>query len=393
MSKVLFLNPYYYPGFRSGGPQRTVMNIADAFGDTNDIYILTQNRDMGCSESYDVETHKWIRVGKANVMYLPPKEYNIRFIKKYSRDFEKIYSCGFFCRCTINALLLHKFNPTQKLYVAPMGVFSEAAIASKALKKYLFLFAFKHCGMFKNVVWSFTSEMELAEAKKVMGDAVKDYIIAEDLPREVDFTVQFRKKVEQEKHRHEPLKLIFLSRISPKKNLEFCAEVLNQVKGTEVCFDVYGMAENLEYWDKCRRKLEHLPSNVHYCYCGEVNASDVIQIFSKYDVFLFPTKGENFGHVIYEALAAGCVPIISDQTPWQDLEENECGVVVSIGNAEGFSTAIQKFSAYKSLGKLSELAENAIQYARDKRERAIQDSGYLRLFCNGNELRDGKYGN
>ena len=58
MAKVLFLNPCYYPGFRSGGPQRTVMNIADAFGDKKDIYILTLNRDMGCAESYDVETHR-----------------------------------------------------------------------------------------------------------------------------------------------------------------------------------------------------------------------------------------------------------------------------------------------------------------------------------------------
>ena len=129
MSKVLFLNPCYYPGFRSGGPQRTVMNIADAFGDKNDIYVLTQNCDMGCPDSYDVETHKWIRVWNANVMYLPPKDYNIKSIKKYSADFGTVYSCGLFCGCTINAILLHKFNKTQKLYVAPMGVFSSKRLS------------------------------------------------------------------------------------------------------------------------------------------------------------------------------------------------------------------------------------------------------------------------
>ena len=51
----------------------------------------------------------------------------------------------------------------------------------------------------------------------------------------------------------------------------------------------------------------------------------VIETFSKYDVFLFPTKGENYGHVIFEALAGGCIPIISDQTPWNDIEQAGCG--------------------------------------------------------------------
>lgn len=376
MSKVLFLNPYYYPGFRSGGPQQTVMNIADAFGDTKDIYILTQNRDMGCSESYGVETHKWLRVGKANVMYLPPREYNIRSIRKYSKDFKTIYACGLFSGCTINALLLHKFNPAQKLYVAPMGVFSDAAIASKALKKRSFLFVFKLCGFFRNIVWSFTSERELSDAKKVVGDAVKDYIIAEDLPRWVDFDAQERRKAS----RDEPLKMVFISRVSPQKNLEFCAEVLKEIKDTEVCFDVYGTVEDKNYWDKCNRLLNSLPDNIQYRYCGEVTPENVVGTFSKYDVFLFPTKGENYGHVIYEALAAGCIPIISDQTPWQDLAEHECGVAVSLENTGGFSKAIQELSADKALGKLPKLAQNAIQYARKKRERAIQESGYLQVF-------------
>ena len=60
------------------------------------------------------------------------------------------------------------------------------------------------------------------------------------------------------------------------------------------------------------------------------------EIFSEYDVFLFPTMAENYGHVIFEAMAGGCVPIISDRTPWNNekargalsyvklTESNEC---------------------------------------------------------------------
>ena len=380
MSKILFLNPYYYPGFRSGGPQRTVMNIADAFGDKNDIYILTQNCDMGCTDSYDVETHKWIRVGNANVMYLPLKDYNIKSIKKYSADFDTIYSCGLFSGCTINAILLHRFKRSQKLYVAPMGVFSKAAISSKALKKRAFLFIFKHLGLFKNIVWSFTSELEREDAKAALGNTIKEYIIAEDLPRKVDFDAQIARIQNYKDQENDVLKLVFLSRVSPKKNLEYCAQILNKITDKEIVFDVYGTTENEEYWNKCRRLLESLPKNIHYRYCGEVNSEKVIDVFSNYDAFFFPTKGENYGHVIYEALAAGCVPIISDRTPWLDLKENGCGYVLPLENQEVFVKTIRDLAEHKATGGLEEMKIKAVEYARDKYKKSIAGSGYLNIF-------------
>ncbi len=380
MSKVLFLNPYYYPGFRSGGPQRTVMNIVDAFGDKNDIYILTQNRDMGSADSYDIETHKWIRVGNANVMYLPPKDYNIKSIKKYSADFGTVYACGLFCGCTINAILLHKFNKSQRFYVAPMGIFSKAAISSKSLKKRAFLFVFKYLGLFKNIVWSFTSELEHEEAKAALGNTIKEYIIAEDLPRKVDFDVQIAKIQTCEAKKNEVLKLVFLSRVSPKKNLEYCAQILNCITDKEIIFDVYGTAENEEYWGKCRNLLENLPKNIHYRYCGEVNSEKVIDVLSNYDAFFFPTKGENYGHVIYEALAAGCVPVISDRTPWLDLEENGCGYALPLEEQDAFIKTVKGLAEIKAAGRFDEMRIKTVKYARDKYYLSTSSSGYINLF-------------
>ena len=37
------------------------------------------------------------------------------------------------------------------------------------------------------------------------------------------------------------------------------------------------------------------------------------------DLFFLPTRGENFGHVIAEALSVGTPVLISDQTPWRKL--------------------------------------------------------------------------
>lgn len=380
MSRILIINPHYYPGFRSGGPQRTVMNIVDAFGDKYDIYILTQNRDMGCSNCYDIETHKWVRVGNANVMYIPSKDYNIKKIRKYSANFSTVYSCGLFCRSTINTIIIHKFIKFKKFYIAPMGVFSNSAIASKALKKRIFLNTFKYLGLFRNIIWSFTSELELEEAKEVLGNTIKHYIIAEDLPRKVDFDTQLKKLNRYIKQEHNILKLVFLSRVSPKKNLEFCAQILSSITECEIVFDVYGTVENVEYWDKCRKLLENLPKNIRYRYCGEVNSEKVIDVLSDYDVFFFPTKGENFGHVIYEALAAGCVPIISDRTPWLDLKENGCGYDFSLENQNDFIKSIKALARIKANGDLRDMKIKAVKYAHNKYKESTTKSGYLKIF-------------
>jgi glycosyltransferase involved in cell wall biosynthesis len=45
----------------------------------------------------------------------------------------------------------------------------------------------------------------------------------------------------------------------------------------------------------------------------------------EYHFFILPTLGENFGHVFIEALAAGCPLIISDRTPWLNLEKQRIG--------------------------------------------------------------------
>ena len=88
---------------------------------------------------------------------------------------------------------------------------------------------------------------------------------------------------------------------------------------------------------------------------------EVLDVFSKNDIFLFPTKGENFGHVIYEALSVGCIPIISDQTPWQNLEEKKCGFVCKLSEIESFRRAIMK--SKKNADDFNQLKKNAVSYA------------------------------
>ena len=55
-----------------------------------------------------------------------------------------------------------------------------------------------------------------------------------------------------------------------------------------------------------------------------------------------PTLGENFGHVILEALCGGTPVLLSNQTPWLHLEEKGIGWDVPLDDAEGFKKNLQK---------------------------------------------------
>lgn len=389
MKKVLFLNAYFFPGYKSGGPQQTIANIIDAFGDKANIYVLTQNRDLGDKEKYqNIENGKWIKFGKGKVKYLESKDYLFHGIKEEYKNFEVIYSCSMFEKNMTAVLFIHRFSKKKKkLYIAPMGVFSDGAIQKKRLKKILYLKFIKEFGLLKDIIWSFTSKKELEEAKSILGEKViREYIIAEDIPRRVDFEKSISRLKSMHKEKGE-LKIVFISRICEKKNLDLCLDILNNNEYGSIIFDIYGIIEDQKYWNICKNKIKRLPGNISARYCGEVKSENTVEIFGNYDIFLFPTKGENFGHVIYEALSAGCIPVLSDTTPWDSVAEEDAGEVIKICDIKGFRDTVKKYIDLDDLD-MNEKKINAINFAQKKYDAIITNSGYKSLFTvrGGNTL-------
>ena len=95
---------------------------------------------------------------------------------------------------------------------------------------------------------------------------------------------------------------------------------------------------------------------------------------------MFPTLGENYGHVIAESLAAGCVPVISDRTPWLDLDKNGCGFVCSLENLDTFANAIDSLVATDS-SKYMEIVKSCYTYIENKNQDSVNNSGYRKIFC------------
>lgn len=372
MKRILILAGRYLPGYKDGGPVRTLINLTDLLGDEYDFRLVVLDRDHGDTKPYPhIKIHEWNQVGKAKVWYYHPREMKFTLIRQLAKDAELMYLCGFYDGYGYKTLILKRLGLLygKPVVVASMGTFSEGALSQKSMKKKFFIGLCKKLGLFKHVTWSVTSSYEKRDVKQCISQTAK-CIIAEDPPRSVVSA--------ENKERNGTLKVIFLSRICPQKNLLYCVKILQKVS-CDVIFDIYGPIEDSAYWKSCHSALEALPARIRYRYCGEVETNNVPDVFAKYDIFLFPTLGENYGHVIFEALAAGCIPVISDQTPWKDLEENEVGYVISLDDEGRFVSVIEK-CAQMHVEEMNKMFKNAVCYASRKVQRTKQESGYRILF-------------
>lgn len=373
MKKVLILMGRYLPGYKDGGPVRTIKNLTDIMGKEYDIRIMCHDRDHGDVKPYpNINVNTYNEVGNANVYYVKDGKFKFGTLLKEIKKVDVVYCCGPYNSYAIKVMILKRFKLfKQSLVVASMGSFSRGALSLKSKKKTIFLNFMKKFGLFKNITWSVTSSVEETELKAVIGNNAK-CIVAEDLPR-----------VEKVKHncvkQKNQLKVIFLSRISKMKNLIGVIEILSKINNYSVIFDIYGNIEDQEYWNQCKRRLEKLPSNIAWKYKGECNSDDVVKTLSNYDVFLFPSLGENFGHVISESLIAGCIPVISDRTPWKDLDKYKCGNVISLNNQNDFVDCLIN---YINMDKkeFSKYISNAQAYILKKNKNSIKNTGYRGIF-------------
>lgn len=382
MRRILIVAGRYLPGYKDGGPIRSIKNLTDYLGDEYEFHILTSDRDIGDTKPYlGIRVNDWNTVGKASVYYVAPNRFTLKTILRLAEDADLVYSCGIFTRRSFNVFLLNRLRLINKpVVVASMGMFSPLEFRLKYWKKKPYVMMLSALGMFKNIYWSATSEMEVREICREVKAKPEQFYISEDLPRMVDPTQIVKEKKVGE------LSVCWISRIAPKKNLMKAIEILSCVK-SKIDFTIYGPSEDAEYWGRCQRALKQLPDNISWQYKGNVDPEQVVQTLKKHQIFLFPTLGENYGHVIQEALSAGCPCILSDQTPWQDLEENGVGYVFSLDETERFADAVE---SYAEMGQeeFQKVSDRALQYAVINSNEKVVNTGYRKIF----ELKLGRGG-
>lgn len=347
--KILTFSVYYLPGYKGGGPVRTIENMVSHLDQELEFWIVTRDRDLGDSAPYPaIQRGRWQKVGSAYVYYLPAEDANFGavgdLIKNTPHDI--VYLNSFFDPVFTIYPLLHRLSGKAgktPFVLAPRGEFAGAALAIKKLKKACYLRACRFLGLTKDVLFQASSEFERNDIERTLGIKRSSIKIASDLPSQKTHSLSSLSTHYSAEGKS--LRVIFLSRISPMKNLDFAIQTLKSVQ-CKLQFDIYGPKEDTAYWAHCENLLNQLPTNITFNYCGNVLPQDVKDTFSRYDLFFFPTRGENYGHVIAESISVGTPVLLSDRTPWRTLEENDLGWVMPLDSPESFADKIDMFSLF-----------------------------------------------
>lgn len=331
--KILVFTGYYLPGYKGGGPIRTIKNLIDQTSDSFSYRVVTLDRDLGDIYPYNnLKFDSWNRIGNSEVFYIQPGLIGMRKIFKLlaKENYDLVYINSFFSpQFSLFPLLLSKALK-RPVILGPRGELSEGALKLKSTKKRIFIKVYQLFGLDHGVVFQASTKYEAKDIERVLGDNV-NIVIAEDIGSK-DFVTNIPV-------RNKTTKAIFVSRISPMKNLALALKVLEKVESSLV-YDIYGPIEDEIYWKQCQEIIANLPPNICVRYRGEIKPENVISVLSKYDLFFMPTRGENYGHVIAEALCAGLPLIISDRTPWKNLQSLGIGWDLPLDNLNAFSTAI-----------------------------------------------------
>jgi glycosyltransferase involved in cell wall biosynthesis len=325
--------------------------------------LITRDRDLGSTEPYPGLSGKWVRRGPSHVYYL-----NLCSARQWLQLLRQLRGTAFdllyvnslwapaFTVIPIVAVRLGLIH-AQRVLIAPRGELSPGALSLKSRKKRVFLRLWGPFLKQMDVTWHAFAEREASEICAVLPWArteVNQNQIA--LPDEPLLPTPAE---------HGPARMVFIGRISAKKNLQLTLRALHDVT-MPVDFDIYGPVEDDGYWLACRELIADLPPHVQVAYRGELHPDDVRRTFCEYDAFVFPTLGENFGHVIAESLSASCPVVCSDETPWSSILAAGGGAIVSDLASGSLAHELERIAAMTSAARRGarEAAGNAYRHWR-----------------------------
>lgn len=346
---ILTTLDWYLPGFRAGGPIKTLANITTMLAGEFRFRIITRHYDLGAEESYPFAPERWQYVESAEVFYVRRGAFGLRKLRALlnQRDYDVLYLNSVFSALfSVPALVLRRLGLVRRVpvVVATRGELAPGCLTIKPRRKAAYLALSRLVGLFDEAIWQASGEHEAADIRRQFerpGRSAVRVFVAPDpvLPPPSGVAPSARPA-----RIGRSLAVAFFSRICRVKNLDGALQVLRGVS-RPIDLNVYGPVEDAAYWRECQALADDLPAHVRVRMHGSVDPHSVTDVFASHDLLLLPTFGENFGHVIFEALSAGCPVLISDRTPWRDLARQQAGWDLPLDDLNRFTATLEEYAA------------------------------------------------
>jgi glycosyltransferase involved in cell wall biosynthesis len=237
-----------------------------------------------------------------------------------------------------------------KVVLSPHGMLEPWILAHNPWKKKIGLFLYQNKAIRRADHLHATALME-KESIRNLG-FTNDFTI---IPNGIDLS-----EIKKKKEGYGSKKIIFFSRIHPKKGIELLLEAWRTTNTQGWSLEIAGNGD-ADYIQILTQNANNI-NNVNFV--GAKYGEEKWDFLRSADIMILPTHSENFGIVVAEALAVGLPVITTKGTPWEDLNIHNCGWWIDLSVASLRSTLMSAF--LKDTLELKEMGENGMKLIEDK---------------------------
>jgi len=361
---MILFTEYYTPAYKAGGLITSISNLCALLSNQLSIKLV--------SSAYDLNDKKQLLgvtpdVLQNNCYYTKKSFLSIlhlyQFVKRNNNQLFYINGLYTWHLSLLPALV------GQKLIIAPRGMLQKSSFEQSGFFKKCYLFLYKRIISRKDVIWHATSDAEVIEIQEHIGKYAEIQLI-HNIPSKPIARLNVIPKESA------TLKLVCLALIGNMKNHLRLIRLVQESQ-LPIELDLYGSIKDQVYWEACEQLIKNQTATCKIQYKGIVATHQVPSILQNYHASILLSKGENFGHAIFESLSVGRCVILSDKTPWKF--ENSAGATFTDNEDERIKEHLKILFSEDQI-HWEKRCENALQYANNYLSNQNYMACYLKLF-------------
>lgn len=149
--------------------------------------------------------------------------------------------------------------------------------------------------------------------------------------------------------------LLFLGRIHPIKGLDMLLEAWGTLHEEHPDWDLVIAGSDADGYQRELENIVHAEHLPRVRFAGPLYGDHKHEAYCAADLYVLPSRTENFGHTVAEALARATPVVTTTGTPWLPVDEHECGWCCAPDAdtlTETLSTALTtSYAALSEMGK------------------------------------------
>ena len=349
--RICLVSSSFYPATFYGGPISATWDLSKKLAEKgHKIYVSTTNANG--DKKLPVECNNFLE--KENNVFV--KYYNEQIINKFSVSFlfgiwsdikkSDIVYIQYLFHYSVLFSLLFSVIQKKKIIVCPRGSFSVFTLNNKLPFVKLLWLNFFIKPMVNKIVWQASSYLEERDILYKFPNAyvkiINDGIDYESFQNSISVSsIQLLDKFTG----------ITFKDVS---NIFLSMGRLHKIKGFDVLIDAFNLFLKKDKYAKLiiaggdngvgkqlKNQIKKLNLDSSIFLIGAVNFEDKKLLLNNCDYFTLASEFESFGIVIAEALSCGKPLVISNKTPWKDIQINNCGILAN-NEKNSFNDAFSK---------------------------------------------------